>query len=132
MQTIAYGEPAPTPNMCFLCKTRPLEGGGAIVDTGINFIPDVFPATELNGRLLVCTNCISNLARHIGFMDADYVALLQAERDQLDAQVREQGQKIEELESGVFDAFQQLVDRHVAAAHTDAAPKVREPRKARA
>lgn len=131
MQVIPYEAECPAPNMCFICKQRPNTHDAGIIDTGLNFIPDVHPPTVLNGRILVCTLCVGNLATLLGWERPDEVAALCFHRDSLQAERDELAKKVEDLESGHLEAFEQLVARHAertAESLVPAATRVREPR----
>jgi hypothetical protein len=107
----AYGEDAPHPNMCMLCEQRPNTADEGLIDTGINYLP--VQHSMLAGRRMMCTPCARNMGKAAGMMEAEYVRLLQ-QRDELEEARREYAARVEALESGHIEAFQQLVEKHVA------------------
>lgn len=61
--------PTLDPGICFICEMAPET---RYVDTLFNFEPDVFSA--LIGRKFVCENCVTEMARLIGFGDKEKIA----------------------------------------------------------
>lgn len=72
MRVFGDGERLVPPFLCHLCETHPQrEAGVDVVDTGWNFDP---PApTPLNGRKMVCSRCVTEMANLLGMRTAEQV-----------------------------------------------------------
>lgn len=92
---VTHDFPNLAPSVCFVCEGA--EPGAVFVDTFRKFDPGF--NTYLNGRKYVCSNCIRDLAHHVGIFDE--------ERERFQIQANEASEQIVELTKTVSD-YQRL------------------------
>lgn len=111
MRVFGDEERLPAPYKCFLCETHiDREGAGTLaVDVQKNFMPPA--VTGLNGRKFVCSRCVEELARLLGYVKSDEVDQWKADVEASKAQFVRFGEFIE----GFANELKQTVAQESAA-----------------
>jgi hypothetical protein len=65
MSKLLEGASLPAPGFCFICEQKPK--GAQWIDYEREFHPE-YATTSLSGRKIVCSNCITEGAKHIGLI----------------------------------------------------------------